>query len=162
MSAIVSGVLEHLRLHPFASIFIVVLLCTPFVVFYVISTVYNPLKLEAEAKAYARKKKKDEWTDDDDKHMGQDAATGNVSLDHELGLTARSPRELGGECDKYVWLQTEDEIVLEAFFPEDTRAKECKVNITSNSISVHVKGQEVISGDLPKVRPIRLTCVAKT
>lgn len=66
-------------------------------------------------------------------------------------LAQRSPEELGGECEQYKWLQTDEDIVVEARCPSDTHAKDCKVEITTNSISVIVGGREVVSGKLTKV-----------
>jgi len=86
--------------------------------------------------------------------MQREAAQENVTMDEFGELAQRSPEELGGECEQYKWLQTDEDIVVEARCPSDTHAKDCKVEITTNSISVIVGGREVVSGKLTKsVRP---------
>jgi hypothetical protein len=83
--------------------------------------------------------------------LEHDAAQDNVILT-ESGLKHRHPRELGGDCGRYQWLQTDTEIVVEAAVPADTLPSHIRVKILTAYIAVHVKDEPVVCGKLSRVR----------
>jgi hypothetical protein len=151
MSGLVHGVLEHIREFPFFSFLIALVAIVPVAIGYIFLRVYTVSSLNVGRDG--KQKKTDVWTEDDfDQSLqAERASKDNMTLDDELGLTAKDPRELGGKCDEYDWLQTNDDIVVEVLLPKETRSKDCKVIITSSSLSVNVGEKKIVSGQLLRV-----------
>ena len=83
--------------------------------------------------------------------LEHDAAQDNVILT-QAGLRHRHPRELGGDCGGYRWLQTDTEIVVEAPLPRGTLPSQIRVKVHTAYLAVHVKDATVVSGKLSRVR----------
>lgn len=90
--------------------------------------------------------------------LEHDAAQDNVILT-ESGLRHRHPRELGGDCGRYRWLQTDTEIVVEAPLPSGTLPSQIRVKVHTAYLAVHVKDDTIVSGKLSRVRTLP-TCLA--
>jgi hypothetical protein len=85
--------------------------------------------------------------------LEHDAAQDNVILT-ESGLRHRDPRELGGDCGRYRWLQTDTEIVVEAPLPSGTLPSQIRVKVHTAYLAVHVKDDTIVSGKLSRVRTL--------
>ena len=56
--------------------------------------------------------------------------------------------ECGGTTDKYKWLQSEQDIVVEIPIPVGTKSKQIVAKWTNNSVKLCVSGETILDGKL--------------
>lgn len=79
-------------------------------------------------------------------HMARLQAAGNVGQDGMGGMKNLTPEECGGVTDKYRWLQSEKEIIVEFPIPKGTKSKQIVVKLETRSVKVAVNGETVLAG----------------
>lgn len=79
-------------------------------------------------------------------HMARLQAAGNVGQDGMGGMKNLTPEECGGVTDKYRWLQSEKEIIVEFPIPKGTKSKQIVVKLETRSVKVAVNGETVLVG----------------
>ena len=76
--------------------------------------------------------------------MARMQAAGNMGMGMGGGLKSLTPEECGGETDKYRWLQSEQEIIVEFEVPKGTKGKQIGVKWTSNTVKISALNEAII------------------
>ena len=79
-------------------------------------------------------------------HMARLQAAGNMGQDGMGGMKNLSPEECGGVTDKYRWLQSETEIIVEFPIPKGTKSKQIVVKLETRNVKMAVNGETVLAG----------------
>ena len=79
-------------------------------------------------------------------HMARLQAAGNMGQDGRGGMKNLTPEECGGVTDKYRWLQSEREIVVEFTVPKATKSKQIVVKLETRSVKMAVNGDTILEG----------------
>ena len=79
-------------------------------------------------------------------HMARLQAAGNMGQDGMGGMKNLSPEECGGVTDKYRWLQSETEVIVEFPIPKGTKSKQIVVKLETKNVKMAVNGETVLVG----------------